>query len=101
MPKISINAHHDVKELKNIKLANQSFKSYYFDKIYEIVKLDIDETGVKVENEGVIMLKKCVVKQPVKKPKCIILDQPFWIVMKEVGKKNPYFIAYINDLSEK
>jgi hypothetical protein len=52
-----------------------------FSKIYEIIKLDIDETGVKVENEGaVMMLKMAVMKPP--KIRRFELNKPFWIVMR-------------------
>ncbi len=69
------------------RLKNEKFNQYSFTKIYEIIKLDIDETGVTVENEGLVSMSKC-------RPKVFALDKPFWIVMRE-KLNHPYFIAYI------
>lgn len=67
--------------------------------MYEIIKLNIDETGVKVENEGVmIATKSCVVKKV--EPKYILLDGPFWIMMREKGKQE-YFLAHITEPVDK
>ena len=67
--------------------------------LYEIIKLKINETGVTVENEGVIKMKRMAVlnKEP---PKEIIIDGPFWLVMKEKGKK-AYFMANIQNVYDK
>ena len=70
-----------------------------FSQVYEILKLDIDETGVKAENEGVIKMLKCKGKKPVAEPKHIILDKSFWLIMKEGGKE-PYLVSYIQELKE-
>jgi len=50
MPKIALKHKRDVSELKGVFLKNDKFKQYFFEQIYEIINLDIDETGVKVEN---------------------------------------------------
>ena len=48
MPKVSLSIKRDIKELIGVPLANVAFKQYFFAKIFEILKLDIDEVGVKV-----------------------------------------------------
>ena len=82
MPKVSLDVKRDMTELIGVYLANENFKEYFFSKFFEIIKLDIDETGVKVENEGVIVMSKGMALHPVEK-KYIVLDKPFWIVMRE------------------
>ncbi len=64
----------------------------------EGIKLKIDHKGAKVENEAVMILARGAV-MPLKHTKNIILNQPFWVVMKE--KKNlPYFCAYVVEPEE-
>ena len=75
------------------RVANKNLEGYQISDIYEIIKLDFDEKGVKVENEGAIRMLKCAVKQPIDK-KYIILDKTFWLIMKE-GKNHPYLVARI------
>ena len=66
----------------------------FFD-IYEIIKIDIDNTGVKAENEGAIVMTRGATINS-EKPKHILLDKSFWLVMKEVGK-HPYLAAFISE----
>ena len=95
MPNISIKHRRDVKELIGKSLRNEGFKQYQFSQVYEILKLDMDESGVKAENEGAIMMTLFGLVEKVE-PKNIILDKSFWLVMKEYGKE-PYLVAYIKD----
>ena len=81
MPKVSVNQMRNVTEMIGVKLNNDNFKEYAFSKFYEIVKLDIDEKGAKVENIGVIAATKGKISRPVN-IKEIILNKPFWVVMK-------------------
>ena len=80
MPNISIKRTRQVKELVSLFLENEKFTDYFFAEMQEIIKLDIDETGVKAENEGVIVMTRGI---SMSEPKKIILDKSFWLVMKE------------------
>ena len=97
MPKVSVHYTRQMKELIGKFLKNEKFKDYFFGQVQEIIKLDIDEAGVKAENEGGIkMLRKCARKTEEVLPKHIIVDKSFWFVMKEVGKE-PYLVSQINE----
>lgn len=78
MPKIQIKHNRTVKELIGIFLANQKWNKYFFSEVYEIINLDLDETGVKVENEGVIKILRSGIPRIGRR---FLLDKPFWIVM--------------------
>lgn len=95
MPKVSLKHKRNLQELSGIKLANKNFELYEFKEVFEIINLDITESGVKVENEGVIKMSKC--KKVHKEIRRFVLDSDFWIVMKE-GNKYPYFVAHISSL---
>ena len=58
MPKIEVRHQRQLEELIGQGIQNEKFKEYFIGEIYEIIKLDIDETGVKAENEGVMVMKK-------------------------------------------
>ena len=79
---------------------NENFKDYFFHQVIQKVLLEIDETGVKVKNSAKITVLKCRKVCPPQK-KYIILDKPFWVIMREKDANYPYFIAYINCLKEK
>ena len=99
MPKVSVNQMRNVTEMIGVKLNNDNFKEYAFSKFYEIVKLDIDEKGAKVENIGVIAATKGKISRPAN-IKEIILNKPFWVVMRE-SESAPYFVSYIKVPVEK
>lgn len=69
--------------MKGLRFASSKLSSYVIAVILEKMKLNIDESGAKVENVGVIIASKTMVfrKDPYK-PKYIILDKTFWVVMK-------------------
>lgn len=82
-------------------LLNKEFNNYAFSTVYEGIKLKIDQAGVKVENEGVIIAKvtSAFVENP-PEPKYFIFNETFWIVLKEKGK-HPYLCIRVNDPKEK
>lgn len=67
MPVIKLNASRDFKELIGLKFKNQELSQYFIRKMYEQIKLNIDESGAKVENEAVIVASRCMVFNPEKK----------------------------------
>ena len=50
MPVVDFDYQRDVAEVINVPLLNKDFQTYVFSKVYEGLKLKIDESGVKVEN---------------------------------------------------
>ena len=99
MPNVSIKHKRDLNELLGKRLKNKKFTDYMFSQVYEIIKLDIDETGVKAENEGVIRMKNCMVIKQKVEPKHIVIDRSFWVLMKEAGKE-PYLVSYIAEVKD-
>lgn len=91
MPLVSIKAERVVQQLCNKKLKNKNFEHITMTSLVETIKLNINETGVKVQNEGYIMLQNCISGIS---PKQLHLNRPFWVLMKE-RKKYPYLISFI------
>ncbi len=98
MPKVSLDATNSVDVLKGAEFTNQKLKDYFLASIQQQIKLDIDEVGARVENRAIILMKKTTVRSSSKPiPKIFHLDEPFYVVMKEL-KKNPYLVAYIKEV---
>ncbi|HPO55998.1 MAG: hypothetical protein GX452_05630 [Ignavibacteriales bacterium] len=95
-PKLHLDYHRDYVELIGRYLANKGFESYFIGQMFENIKFDMDEKGARVENEAVIVLPKSVSIDK-DKPKNLILDKPYWVVMKRKDSKNPYFILGVKN----
>lgn len=63
MPKVSIKHERNVFQLDGVKLANSEFKQYHFSKILEMIELQLDEKGAKVENTAIIQCKRKKIKK--------------------------------------
>ena len=59
------------------------------------MKLKLDESGAVVENQGLMMINECAVLNM--HPKSLLLNKPFWVVMKE-KKKHPYLCIQVNNI---
>jgi len=94
-PKLSLDLHRDYNELIGKNLVNKNFEAYFIAKMFENIKFNMDEKGAKVENEAAIMLWKSMAQA--EKPKNLILDKPFWVIMKRQNSQNPYFILGVNN----
>lgn len=95
-PKLHLDHHRDYVELLNKQLANKGFESYFIAQMFENIKFDMDEKGARVENEAVIVMTKSVMIEK-GKPKNLIFDKPYWVVMKRKDSKNPYFILGVKN----
>lgn len=60
MPVVELDLEHHFEELK-LKVKNQGFNDYFIEEMFENIKLKIDQSGAKVENEAVIMMNRCMV----------------------------------------
>lgn len=65
--------------------------------MYQKVKFDMDNVGVRLENLAVIvgLSGSCMCFNPEQRK--FIINKPYWIIMKRKNSTNPYFIARINN----
>lgn len=73
------------------KIAN--FEGRVIESMVEAVKLKLDESGARVENDGVMYTNECAIVNS----QTYKFNSPFWIVMKEQGK-HPYLCVKINNI---
>jgi len=60
MPVVTLNADRHFNELIGLKFLNQELSQYFIRVMFEAVKLNIDESGAKVENQAVIVATRCM-----------------------------------------
>jgi hypothetical protein len=98
-PSLSLSYERDYKEMLNKVLANNiQGREYYIDVMKEKIKFDMDEKGARVENEAVIVMRETAVGPGNDKRKIMMLDKPYWVVMKRFDSANPYFILGVNNM---
>ncbi|MFA5995419.1 MAG: hypothetical protein WCW27_06760 [Patescibacteria group bacterium] len=95
-PKLHLDHHRDYVELIGKYLANKGFEKYFIAQMFENIKFNMDEKGAKVENEAVIALNDVLMMEP-EKPKNLILNKPYWVIMQRENSSNPYFILGVNN----
>ncbi len=95
MPRLHLDHYRDYAELSGKFLANKGFEEYFIAQMFERIKFDMDQKGARVENEAGVPLAAAIWQGP--KIKRLILDKPFWVVMKRKNSRNPYFVLGIRN----
>ena len=95
IPEIRFNIETNYK-----KLEGQVFYVGNDDKIiktaYQRTGFLLNETGAVVESEAVMaVIDSATSIAPVAKPKRMIFDKPFYIIIKRVNAQNPYFVMRV------
>lgn len=92
-PFLKLDYAHDFKPLMGKQFLNKGFEDYVIGAMQENIKFEMDNTGARVEAEAFIVLQRAMDK----KIKKLVLDKPFWVVMKRKNSLNPYFILGIRN----
>lgn len=95
-PVLHLNQERKYGEMIGNSLKNKNFTSYQIAVMQEVIKFDMDEKGARVENEAVIGMITSVGPNAYK-PKKLILDKPYWVMMKRYDSNNPYFLLGVNN----
>lgn len=95
IPNINIDYHRDYTELIGAELINRKIKPLFIAQMTEQIKLSMNYQGAVMENEAMIFLSR----GGPPRPKRLILDKPFWLIMKEANKKQPYLILRVENTS--
>lgn len=98
-PMISLSMEREYRELLGAEILNTINKTndYVIKMMKEKIHFDMDEVGVKVENEAIIWALAASIGIDEKTVRNFILDKPYWIIMKKVDSNNPYFILGVNN----
>ena len=95
-PVLHLDYERSYNEMLDKKIKNQKLAGYQIALMQEIIKFDMDEKGARVENEAIIGMITST-NPNAYKPKHLILDEPYWVIMKRANSNNPYFILGVGD----
>ena len=99
IPKINFNIKGDFKNIVgNTFSSNQN--EYLIEKAWQRTAFILDESGAKIESEAAtqvatLSLEDVNIEKP--KPKKMVFDKPFLLLLKRVDSDNPYFAVWMND----
>lgn len=93
MPEIHLNLHRKYTDLLGIPFKNKGFEGYFISAMFENIKLDIDYEGARAENEAVIVMSRGLGPRGLN----LVLDEPFWLLMKQTNSDVPYVIVGVNN----
>ena len=97
-PILNLNFHREYKEVTNQFLENKGFENKYFSQMFENIKFKMDEKGAEVEAEAeIIILTGSNGHSSAPVPRYFKLDKPYWVIMKQVDSKNPFFILGVTN----
>ncbi len=95
-PMLHLDHQRVYQEMIGQKLKNPKLKGYIISVMQEVIKFDMDEKGARVENEAVIGMVTSAAPEAYT-PKKLILDKPYWVIMKRANSNNPYFLLGVKD----
>ncbi len=92
IPKIRISEITEYKQLYGKHLANKGYETYYFIAALQKINFSMDESGVVANASAEIVLEK---KAP--KPKHLVFDKPFLLMLKRKDHNEPDLVVYIQN----
>ena len=94
IPKFNFNIETNYSTLEGNKFQTKT-TDYQIEKAWQRTAFILDESGAEIESEAVVAILECAemeeedYEKP--KPKKMIFDSPFLILLKRTDAKNPYF----------
>ncbi|GAB1366557.1 hypothetical protein MASR1M36_14280 [Candidatus Cloacimonadaceae bacterium] len=95
-PVLHLDAERKYEEMLGLRVKNKKMKGYAISVMQEKIKFDMDEKGARVENEAVIGMITSVAPGSYT-PKKLVLDKPYWVIMKRANSNNPYFLMGVDE----
>ncbi len=92
IPYISFSLDENFRELKNRKVLNPGFTGYTIREAKQVIDFSLNGNGVSVESAGEVRAIFAIVENSLRQ---FVFDKPFFIILKERDKNEPYFCIYI------
>lgn len=100
IPDINLNVIAELKEIEQKPFLFADGRQYVISKALQTIKFSLDEKGGKIKSEAGMMVNKASAMEDVKQKRDFVVDDTFFIFLKEKGKSLPYFAAKISDISK-
>jgi len=92
IPKFNFDITHSYNELIGKFFRNRDFEEYFITEALQNIRFRLDEKGALLKSEARIRGK------PISpRPKFLIFDKPFLLLMKEKNGTHPYFAAWVDN----
>ncbi|MFL5729296.1 MAG: hypothetical protein ACJ75J_07395 [Cytophagaceae bacterium] len=98
IPIIRFNIETHYEDLEGQKFSTK-LKSHIIETAYQRTALILDESGAIVESEAVMAVDSTAIHPPTEKPKpkYLIFDSPYLMLIKRTESKNPYFVMKVQN----
>jgi len=97
IPKFNFNIETHYSTLEGNNFSSET-DNYLVEKAWQRTAFILDESGAKVESEAFVVVDLIYIEENEKpKPKKMIFDKPFLILLKRTDAKNPYFGLWITN----
>ncbi len=93
IPKIKFNIKTNYPTLEG-KQFKSNKESYFIEKAWQRTAFMLDEHGAVIESKSEVSAL-CETEQSKYKPKHLIFDKPFFIMLNKTHSKNPYFAMWV------
>jgi hypothetical protein len=97
IPMLKLNIEKNYKNIEN-QLFLSGSNSYKIVKAYQRTGFILNENGAAAEGEASMeTLSMALAEENIQKPKKLIFDKPFIILMRNIKKSNPYFVMKVDN----
>ena len=94
IPYVKLNLTKEFEKVRNAKLANTDFQTYFIGHAVQIIDFDLNETGILLESMADIYMLEAMSET---EPRKLIFDRPFLIILKEKKADLPYFLMWVDN----
>ncbi len=100
IPDIDLNVIAELKEIEQKPFLFADGRQYVIGKALQTIKFSLDEKGGKIKSEAGMIVNKAAIVEDIKEKRDFLVDDTFFIFLKEKEKALPYFAAKISDISK-
>jgi len=96
IPKINFNIETNYSNLerKNFNTTDQNYKT---ETVWQRTAFILDENGAEIESEAETVTMCAIIEEEKEKPKNMIFDKNFLILLKRTDSQNPYFGLWVTN----
>lgn len=95
-PILKVEAVREYPELEHILLRNKGFEGHWIEGMREVIEFEMDEYGCRASTRA-SMLAVDSLGSPSPQPKNLLLDRPYWVVLKRRSSPRAYFILGVKN----
>ena len=97
VPSIDFYINHSYDELLDKGIKNKGFEEYGITKAVQDIRFKLNEKGAKLKSESRLIGTKSCPAPIVEKPKNLVFDKSYLIMLREKGAKYPYFAMWVEN----